>query len=264
MSDTLILNCPSCLTKVAVPAAARGTMAKCVKCGTPFQIPEQGDQIPIDKDLAEDIALELLEQATDQDDGTKVMPSLQDDHDEEQDESPRTIPLVSEGDSAPSPAAREPEDEPPDIGDESTPEEVKQLRRERHRLLLAVGTEAFPQILSPSFENFQERIRKIDKAIRRTTAWLEAVDRAGGENNPLAKRMDMNVDPTKATRQLAEFQGNKRNALRVLGEALITANQHQGICKEQRRRIAAVNEKLDELTPAPAKKKGLLSRLRGE
>lgn len=259
LHETIILSCPSCATKVAVPAAARGHMAKCVKCAGTFPIPLDDEHELADEGLADDIALEVLEQEDKTDDATVVMESLQED-DETEPAASKVEPPVQ---LTPIQQAEAMVDlDPPDIGDASTPQEVKQLRRERHKLLLEVGREAHRQILSSSLQEFQARIKKADKNVRRLRAWLEAIVRASAEDNPLAKRIDLNVDPSKATKQLAAAIEAENHAFRVLGEALIRLNQHPRICTEHRERIQAIEEKLDELMPAPPRKKGLLSRLR--
>jgi len=255
--DTIVLNCPSCVTRVAVPATARGLMAKCVKCGGTFRIPNQDEPPPQDEALADEIAIEVLEEPVDQGDATVSLETLADAPDQaDQDKTTpmRTLEQIK----------AQANDDPPDIGDESTPENVKALRRERHRLLLDVGREAYTQILSTAFDEFQSRIKKIDKRARQVRAWLEAVDRTSSEENPLAKRMDMNVDASKAAEQLVELERDRDHAFRVLAEALIRTDQHVNICAEQRERIKAIDVELDVLVPPPPTKKGLLSRFRGE
>lgn len=258
-SETVVLNCPSCAVKVAVPSAARGRMAKCVACSGTFPIPMDGEPSSSDEALADDIAFQVLDETDQTDEATVVMESLQDEDDEEEGGigPPKQLSPIEQAESLV-------DLDPPDIGDVSTPAEVKQLRRERHALLLEVGRYAHLQILSSSFGEFQNHIKRADKTARRIRAWLEAVERTGSDDNPLAKRVDMNVDPTKATKQLAEAIERHNHAFRVLAEAMITFDQHPTICPDQRVRIREINAKLDELLPLPSQKKGLLSRLRGD
>ncbi len=252
-AEKLILDCPCCTSKVAVPAAARGAMAKCLKCDGTFLIPMEDEELPPDPARVDDLVIELLEQAPDSGDTVPLTPVPNEEVDTE--EETARMPVVEQ--------AEDEDDDPPDIGDASTPEEVKQLRRERHKLLLAIGREANCQILSGNFDEFKARIQKVDKRARQLRAWLAAVDRASSDDNPLARRMDMNVDASKAAQQLKAIEKNNKVVLRALGEALVQANQHPKICPEQRERVQAIDAQLEALVPLP-KKKGLLSRFRGE
>lgn len=255
--NSIVLPCPACQTRVAVPSVARGRMAKCVKCAETFRIPLE--DTPIDEDHADDIAIQVLAEAGADDEETQSLENIFDESPVAPEEEDTTrLPAVD----AESPES--PEDEPPDIGDARTPENVKQLRRERHRLLLEVGRTAQGEVLSPGFDQFVARIKKIGKGARRISAWLEAVERATSDDNPLAKRMDMNVDPSKAAKQLVELERDHRHAQRVLGEALVHTGQHAAICPEQRDRIKAIDAELETLIPTPAKRKGLLSRFRDD
>jgi hypothetical protein len=253
----VIIDCPCCVTKVAVPVIARGSMAKCGRCGSAFRIPLEDDPMPSDENQADDLAIEILEQPDDEDDATVVMDSVQ----EDEFKPPEPATLIDQVDARAKKHEQPADDDPPDIGDGSTPEEVKQLRRERHKLLLEVGREAYEQILSSTFEQFQAKIRKIDKGMRRIRAWVEAVHRANSQSNPLARKMDMNVDSSRAAKQLAELERDYKHAMRVLGEALFRSGQHPKICVEQRDRLKVIDAKLDELVPLP-QKKGLLARFR--
>lgn len=260
--DRLILDCPCCATKVAVPAAAQGAMAKCVRCDGTFRIPPADDQVPLDESQADDLAIRVLEEAS-QDETTTALQTVEDEHEDQEDpedqdgDQTRPMSILERIDA-------ETDEDPPDIGDDETPDQVKELRRERHRLLLEVGQEAHHQILPSAFDEFQTRIRKVQKRARRLRAWLEAVDRASSEDNPLARRVDMNVDPTKAARQLVAAERDVKHTLRVLAEALVATEQLPTFCAEQRERIKDIDAELDELVPPPPKKKGLLSRFRNE
>jgi hypothetical protein len=230
-------------------------MAKCVKCGGTFLIPTEEEGL-VDEARADDLAIEILEQADDDDDATVPLETVADEHSDERAE-PEPTSYLEQVDV-------EVAYDPPDIGDASTPEEVKELRRERHRLLLTIGMEAHQQVLSPAFDEFKARIKKLDKSSRQVRAWLAAVDRAGGEANPLARSVDMNVDASKAVKRLVGLERDRDHAYRVLGEALISANQHVNICPEERERVQAVQAQLDEIVPPPpTEKKSLLSRFRG-
>jgi len=253
--DSIVLPCPACRTRVAVPSVARGRMARCVKCDGTFLIPL--DDVPVDEGHADDIAIQVLAEAGADDEETQSLEAVFDELPVAPEEDDTTQLPVVEAESS-----EEPEDEPPDIGDASTPENVKQLRRERHRLLLEVGRAAQSEVLSPSFDQFLARIKKIEKGVRRIRAWLDAVERATSDANPLANRMDMNVDPSKAAKQLVELERDHRHAQRVLGEALVHTGQHTAICSEQRERLKAIDAELESLVPIPPKRKGLLSRFR--
>jgi len=206
---------------------------------------------PHSEDHADQIAIEILEQEGDDDEGTVVMEGVPGGEDKEPKKS-----LLEQ-------VAAQTEDEPPDLGDESTPEEVKNLRRERHRLLLEIGREANEQILSPAFNELQSRIKKIEKHVRRQRAWLSAVDRAS-DANPITRRMEVPVDVTAAAHQLAKVDKDRDYALRVLAEALIRSGQEPQICASQRERVRAIDARISLLVPVVVpKKKGLLSRLRG-
>ncbi len=294
--DRLILECPHCSTKVAVPTAARGRKAKCVTCSATFEIPaEDGDLVGA---AADDRASEVGQDAQrPRDETTKAMPPLDDEDDlgdedddlgdepvddfdlltdEDFDAEEPNLPPRPAAETKPKQDATDPEliaariedvarEDPPDIGGPETPAEVKQLRRERHRLLLEIGREGYQDILSSSFAEFQKRIKRTDKAIRRVKAWLDAVRRASTEtNNPLLKGMDMNIDPSKKVDALCDLERERNMALRALGEALIVSGRHPKLGAEQRERVMQIEERLEELVPAPPSKKGLLSRFRSK
>jgi hypothetical protein len=250
--EKLIIPCPKCRSRVAVPAVARGTMAKCVRCKGIWRIPLEDVAVPASEAHADEIAIEILEQEVEEDDGTVVMES------------------VAEGEAPPAPrsileeASAQAEDEPPDIGDESTPEEAKTLRRERYKLLLEIGREANEQILSSAFNDLQARIKKIEKHVRRQRAWLSAVDRAS-DANPITRRMEVTVDVSAAAHQLAKLEKDRDHVLRVLAEALIRSGEDPRVCASQRERVKVIDGRLAILVPLPApKKKGLFARLRRE
>jgi len=226
-------------------------MARCVKCNGTWRIPLDHESSSLDEDRADRIAIEVLEQEGD-DDGTVVMESMPNGGSREDRRS-----VLGEVD-----AQVQAEEDPPDIGDESTPPEVKELRRERHRLLLEIGRQANEQILSTALNAFQARIKKIEKHIRRQRAWLTAVDRAS-DANPVTRRMEVSIDYSAAGRQLAKLEKDRDYALRVLAEALIRSGQNPEVCPHQRERIKSIDARLAILVPLiQPKKKGLLSLFR--
>lgn len=295
-SDRLILSCPHCSTKVAVPAAARGRMAKCVKCSATFEISTDDSDLIGAAAGNEGRASEASPDAqAARDEPTRAMPPLDDDDDfedgdddlgdeavddfdlltdEDFDAPEPKLPPMPTGNNKPKQDVTDPEliaeriadvarEEPPDVGGPETPSEVKQLRRERHRLLLEVGREAYQDILSSSFAEFQKRVRRTDRAIRRTKAWLDAVRRASTEtNNPLLKGMDMNIDPSKKVDALCDLERERHLSLRALAEALIASGKHPKLGPAQRERIQQIDARLEELVPSQNPKKGLLGRFR--
>ncbi len=283
-TDRIIIDCPCCGTKVAVPSSARGSMAKCLKCANPFRIPQEDEEQPFDESQADDLVLQVLEDTDDDTVSLKSADESEDDADDDLDDDTTPIPLADdeeEDDFAASlsdaPATTSgkskleeveemlraiAEEDPPDIGDASTAEEVKQLRRERHKLLLEIGQGANEEILSKNFEPFQERVKRIVKRLRRVRAWLEAVDRAGSTNNPLARRMDMNVDASKATEQLIQLERERHLVLRAMAEALVASTHNAKVFAEERARVKEVDARIEELIPTQQPKKSLLSRFR--
>lgn len=229
----------------------------------------EGEDLPGKGDVADDFAIDVLEEDFG-DSTTRALKTL-DDEDEpevavdEDDDIEFTIIEKTESEkitlaSVLAEIEKIADEEPPDIGDSTTSEEVKGLRRERHKLLLTVGREASMQVLPTTFKQFQERLLKVDKRSRRVRAWLEAVDRAGSTNNPLARRLDMNVDASKAAKQLKEIERERHLVLRALAEALTLSEHLSFVCAEQRERVKAINARLDQLIPVPEEKKSLLSR----
>ncbi len=256
-TERIILNCPECKTRVAVPAIARGTMARCTKCNGTWRIPIEDVKTKLDEDHADRIAIEVLEQEVEEKekDGTVVLDTDDDGQDEPNIEKEKKSVLQQVQAAL--------DEDPPDIGDASTPPEVKNLRRERHRLLLEIGQEANEQILDTEFNPFQKKIKSIEKHVRRQRAWLSAVDRTT-DANPITRRMEVDIDLEAAVKQLTRLERDYHHALRVLAEALIRAVRHPEIGPHQRERITEIDMRIDALLPPIPQKKGLLSRLRGK